>query len=375
VLLVLDTWRKAGFPRAFEAGLLITAGLVLVIAPFALYFALNGAWSHAWDGIIDYNFNYVQQSTDAEAVNWVARWASLERPIHTVRLSLVPIIAPIGWFATWLIAFRRERYHLTWFAWMLTVSAPLLVLMALMLSGRDYVYYYTAWLPAASMSIASLLMVVGDAVQIALGKIASGKQFQRAGIVASVILLLAVPVYSYQHPSMPGSSSRANYQRRDGMMFVLERELDAGESLLMWGNEPMFHVFSEFSQQNRYLYQYPLFFGPNRDAHIAEFWANISASPPKLIVDTKTQNTYMMPGFRDGSGEEWEATYGETLPEEFIDFRGFVLTCYELVEIDNDAAEMLGWDVYRYAPQKDPETCDPAMLGSFPEPMVRTRFG
>jgi hypothetical protein len=225
------------------------------------------------------------------------------------------------------------------------------------------------------MAIAALLLLVGDAVRMALGKIAGGKQLQQAGLVAGVVLLLTVPVYSYQHPSMPGSSSRANYQRRDGMMLVLERELDAGESLLMWGNEPMFHVFSGFSQQNRYLYQYPLFFGPNRDAHIAEFWADISASPPKVIVDTKTQNTYMMPGFRDGSGEAWEATYSETLPEEFILFRTLVLTCYELVEVDNEAAEMLGWDVYRHAPQKDPEACGPTMLGPFPEPMVRTLFG
>lgn len=172
---------------------------------------------------------------------------------------------------------------------------------------------------------------------------------------------------------MPGSSSRANYQRREGMMRVLEQELEPGESLLVWGNEPMFHVFSKFSQQNRYLYQYPLFFGPNRDAHIAEFWADISASPPKIIVDTKTQNTYMMPGFREGSGQEWEATYGETLPEEFIAFREMVLTCYDLVKIEDAAAEMLGWDVYRYAPQNDPKACGSSSLGSIP--VARTRTG
>ena len=76
----------------------------------------------------------------------------------------------------------------------------------------------------------------------------------------------------------------------------VSKHVPDGEYVLMWGAETSVNFVSGYRAPTRYVYQYPLYTkGYQTPARIDEFYADLDARRPYVIIDSSATNTSIPP--------------------------------------------------------------------------------
>jgi hypothetical protein len=289
---------------------------LVILGGVAVYFWRRGALDDLVEQAIVFNMVYAKASP-ARVAAVVAGGAYRLLP------SLLPIVAVVGWLLALRGLARPARRRARIFSVAL-VAWPLLVVGS-SATGRAFDHYYIAWIAGAAP-------LVGLVARRLLGVPRAARVVLAVSIVIGVLPVRAI-VNTQRWTSARKVATEATLR-----VVASTRPTD---TVLMWGAEAAVNVLAGRASPTRYVYQYPLYQeGYHRPQAVHDFVSDLSAHPPRLIVDTAATNDEVPP--LDGEARRaWAASaHGHPLPEEVEAVFAFIHERYERAE---DAG---GWTVY-----------------------------
>ncbi len=258
-----DALRKVGWAAA---------GGLATLAVFIAWFALAGGLSALWDAVIVYNVNY---SDVPLAARIGAVRETFERffPLNWVLL----LVWSIG---LWQALSGNRASRARPLVRLAVVLLPVEVVFA-NLSGSPYQHYYLALLP-----VVCLLSAV--AVGLLLDK------FRARYPWIPVALFVPTGFTCVMHSNLiPDDvekywNLRAHAEQGDALVDHIREHTEEGDVILVWGAQSEYYVRSGRAAPTRFFYGYPLVRqGYGSPELVAEFTADLEASPPALIIDVK----------------------------------------------------------------------------------------
>ena len=310
--------RDRGIPVRMWAAVLGGSTALVVVAGLLL---LVGGLSAFWDATFTYNFHaYGEASSPADRL-WTLRHG------RSVLLPVVVIFVCAWFVALYAVVFRPELpggdHPLVRLA---VVLAPLELLLV-SVSGYGYAHYYIALLPA-------ILLLLSFAVWFVV------EQRHVAATFLSVVLLIGSAHYYRAYDAVPKTISRVKsdvgrgdlrYQFADR----IRQTTSPGDTVLVWGFQPLVHLVAERDSPTRYFYQFPLMMpGYTSRALIDGFTQDVRAKVPAAILD---QRDHRLPPLDHTARSQWRGAPryldDATLFDALFDF---VDENYEAVEKRSD---------------------------------------
>jgi hypothetical protein len=332
----------------------VCVGVLLVLGPVTAYLWAVGVLGDGVDAVFRYNFFYsVAPPGD--------RFLAVLSGIGGVpALSGAPALALIGWVRICRQALHARRHLLApgpvlptygntckarpgtsregheVLSSLALVALPLdLLLVAL--SGRDYGYYYTAWLPTIGI-LCSLF------AYSFVGSGARREVWARTCCLCSLLpVMVGVPAAAIiARLSTPVSTAAT---RAEAVLYIAAHT-SPSDSVLIWGAEPGINFAAQRRSPTRFVYQYPLYTSGYVDpVLVREFLRDIEANPPALIIDASSSDRITPPidlEARNG----WAPVLVYDLPSEMHRAFEFIGSHYE-------AVGFLGPDRWQiYAPRR-----------------------
>ncbi len=241
------------------------AGVALILAPTALYFAWRGGWSAFYDGVVGYNVAY------SSRVSLRSYGEKLWRRLQDLGPSQWPLwIASAG-----ALASRRGALPCVWW-WMAAF-------VGVSVGGYFRPHYFILLMPPTA-----LLAAHGFAV---LGRLVARR---RPGAVAALLMGAAVswPLVAhrtyYLAPS-PDAACRQMYgfnpfPESVALARLLRDRSTPDDRIFIFGSEPQILFYAGRRSASRYVFLYPLFTGgsdaPARQREVTEELRQ----PPRFVV-------------------------------------------------------------------------------------------
>jgi hypothetical protein len=302
------------------------AGGLAVLLIVVVIFALSGTLGEMWFAAVTYNTLYASNAA-------LSRGDALQWGINLLLPSGLPVLALVGWLAAvgTLLVTRR----IPPLVGVALIALPLELLLA-SLSARRYDHYYVAPLPA----LAVLAAYVGAAVISGAGR--AGNVWA-AALTVGVVLLPGVEVVNRTTSAFPIPDSSA-LQR---VVAVVREETAPGDTVLIWGAQPLINFLAERPEPSRYFFHSPLFMQGYASPQVFETFLNdLRANPPALIIDTAITDRGFGPLDAERRATWLEEVSGRdpavtAIPEISVIYDYFVEN-YERAGAFN-----FGWEVYR----------------------------
>jgi hypothetical protein len=282
----------------------VCLGVLLVLGPVTAYFWAVGVLGDGVDAVFRYNFFY-------SAAPPRDRFLSVLSGIGGMpALSGAPALALIGWVRICRQALHARRHLLApglvlpthgntcearpgasrdghdILSSLALVALPLdLLLVAL--SGRDYGYYYTAWLPTIGILCALFAYSF-------IGRGGRREVWARTCCLCSLLpVMVGVPaaaIIARLNTPAWTAATRAEVVR------YIAAHTSPSDSVLIWGAEPGVNFAAQRRSPTRYVYQYPLYTRGYVDAALVkEFLRDVEADPPTLIIDASSSDRITPP--------------------------------------------------------------------------------
>jgi hypothetical protein len=267
--------------QPFKRILAAAAGSGVVFAVIAVYFAANHALHDLFDQVFVFNYYYSQ----LETLTWGAITKGYELMPDLVALSIGGLAGALIYLS------RRERDLPTRLAWLALAAAPIQLYLSL-LSGRKYMHYYIAWLPALALLTGLLIFAIGHWG----GKLSRAESFRKPlSLILAIGLILtfgwrpivgrlpklsAVAQATWEQKAPP----RLDYSAVEQVNYILNYT-QPGDYVLIWGNASVYNFLTKRESPSRFVYTYA--FGVPAyvtESMADELLADIAVKKP-LILD------------------------------------------------------------------------------------------
>ena len=312
-------------------------GLVVALGVGVL-FALSGTLGEMWFAAVTYNTLYASNAA-------LSRFDALRYGLDLLLPSGLPVIGLIAWVAGAgaLVASRRLD-RLPPLLVVALFALPLELLFA-SLSARRYDHYYVAPLPALAVLAAYLGAVVVAGAQADDGD-ARPTVPAWAWATALTIGVLLLPLIEVTNRFQTAFPIPDNSAIQRVVTFVRENSAP-GESVLIWGAQPLVNFLADRPEPSRYFFHSPLFMQGYASPDVfADFLDDLRANPPALIIDTAITDR----GFGPLDPErraEWMTQVNGRDPAVTAIPEISVLYDYFAQNYQRAGAFAFGWDVYR----------------------------
>ncbi len=283
-----------------------TLGIFSVLAAVLFYFAANHAAFDLFDQVFAYNRTYM--ADPAKATHLEALIAGL----GILASSGTSVIAILSWLTMVVFLWRRDpritRQRPMVF---LLVFALPIELVFVSLPGHVYEHYYTAQLPAmAGLSAAFAFLL--------LQRPADPEQTNWAVLPQRSFVLLGLLIAAMLFSTI--RSTLAGLRTFDSVAAArvltaryIEKTTRPEDFVLMWGAETSVNFLAHRRSPSRYVYQYALYMrGYSKPWRILEFFRNLRAHSPVVIVDTSSTND-LIPPIELDARKEWAAGHPDSL--------------------------------------------------------------
>lgn len=304
-----DTLRKCGWAAAGGLG---------VLAVFVAWFVLAGGLSAFWDAVIVYN---VYHSDAPLVLKCRAAIKTLEQ------FSPLTWVVLLSWsIGLWqMVSGESASRGFGPLGRLAVVLLPIEIVFA-SLSGYLAPHYYLALLPVVCLLSARAVSLLLDELGARLPWIP----------VALCVVTGFMYVFDRRGNLIPDDvgkygNLREYMERGTPVISYIREHTTEGDTILVWGARGWYYAGSGRDAPTRFFYGYPLVKqGYTSPELIAEFTADIIASPPVLIVETYNRR---LPHLRltDVEREQWRprhTRYTYYVPDQFRPFFEFVEARY-----------------------------------------------
>jgi hypothetical protein len=315
----------------------VCLGVLLVLGPATAYLWAVGVLGDGVDAIFRYNFFYSAAPPGDRFLAVLSGIGGLPA------LSGAPALALIGWVRICRKALHarrrapdlvlpthgntcktrpgtsREGHEVL--SSLALVALPLdLLLVAL--SGRDYGYYYTAWLP----TIGILCAIFGYSfVGSSAGREVGARTCCLCSLLTVMVGVPAAAIVARLNTPISTAATRADAVR------YIAAHTSPSDSVLIWGAEPGVNFAAQRRSPTRFVYQYPLYTRSYVDSLLVrEFLRDIEADPPALIIDASSSDRITPPIDREARNG-WVPVLVYDLPSEMHYAFEFIGSHYEAV--------------------------------------------
>lgn len=304
--LVLCVLRKRIWRESLKGWLALAAGFILPAAAAAAYFLSRAAFRPFLEAAFLFNLSY------GSRVDLLGALIS--------GVKHLGFAAGVG-LAGMLLAFqelggspRRFRFDpiLLWLA----LDFVLEILLS-GLSGLNYPHYFISWLPWVAFASALLISRLA-------GSFEGWLQRHALPALAGAILVLALAsvgtLRGYAAALKDLSASQGEVQRQEQLPSYVNENTQPGETVLVWGGEAGINFLARRDAPTAHFQYGILAPSPITDRISAEFHRDVTANPPRLILDEAGEE---LPPLSASNPVQWLASRG--LPplafvQEFFDF-------------------------------------------------------
>lgn len=310
------------------------AGGASTLAVAAGTLLLAGGLTAYWDAAIVYNYHAYGEG------------ASLPDRLAALRYGyqLLPSVATVAvgaWLAALYAAVARRdppggrRHPLVGLG---VVLLPVELALA-SVAGYPYEHYYATLLPAlllmlgyATAAVAAQKRVAPTLLSAAL-LVGSAYGYRAYNVVPETIAVASKAATVLSSPSGP-SDIRYQWARH------VRALTPPGDTVLVWGFQPIVHLLAERDSPTRFFYQFPLMMpGYASPGLVEDFVAEVRSRRPATILDVR--NPRLPPLDRAARGG-WRPEDGR-----YLDDAGGFDSLFEFVEAEYDVArEGRGWVLY-----------------------------
>lgn len=267
IYLFYEGFKNKDLLTSCKKSIVILVGFLISTLLMILYLYYNSALQNFWEQVFVYNMGY----SKGVGVSIYERIKVVLRGLRT--LNALGLLSIYCWFGVvFSKKFARNRL-------LIIAAIAFFVEVSLSsISGRTYNHYFITWLPSASILsagvIAHLLNQYGRAK---IGKVV---------MVSSLILALILSLH-YQKRTF---SDVTRDQEPLAISQYIKTVTSPEEYVLIWGPSATLNFLSERRSPTKYFYQLPLYsVGVDNDKMINEFFEEIKAKKPALIIDDKAK--------------------------------------------------------------------------------------
>lgn len=308
-----DTLRKCGWAAAGGGG---------VLAVFVAWFVLAGGLSAFWDAVIVYN---VYHSDAPLGIKYRAALKTLEQ------FSPLTWVVLLSWsIGLWqMVSGESVSRGFGPLGRLAVVLLPLEIVFA-NLSGRSSLRYDLVLLPV-------VCLLSARAVSLLLDELGARLPWIPVALCVVTGVIYASDRGGDLIPDDVGKygNLREYIERETPVIQYIREHTTAGDTILVWGARGWYYVGSGRDAPTRFFFGYPLVMqGYASPELIAEFTADVIASPPVLIVET--HNGRLPPlCLTDAERRQWRPRnprYTYYAPDQFRPFFEFVDARYALTK-------------------------------------------
>ncbi|NCP87906.1 MAG: hypothetical protein CO094_07370 [Anaerolineae bacterium CG_4_9_14_3_um_filter_57_17] len=297
--LLIIVFSKAERSHAARQLLGMALGCIGVLTALGLYFIWQNAFAQLYDALFVYNYYYSRQVLARKAALKI--FNSLVYGLQ--RLQFLPILGAAGilnagGYLALNRTFTNPRARL---ALLLALAVPMQLILAVM-SGRQYLHYYAAWLSVLAFLIGFLLFGIQLLIERAFqpGKVVARVNivliygfalwtgFSPAVRVAPTLQHLVVFLQTEKALTAPDVSATelAPY------LEYVTREIDVSRPVLIWNNLAIVNFLSGRRAPGRFVYTYAL----NTPGYLTpaladEFLAALKSQKPVILDATSTDSS------------------------------------------------------------------------------------
>jgi hypothetical protein len=276
VLLTLIRFRQRKWPvRDF---LYLTAGWLIPVIVFVIYFYFNGALRDFWEQAFAYNFLYINKFEGFRNLLrvFIKGFAFLGR-------GGVLYFAIAGWLAAAIYLWLEQKDLLkksNLLIFLAVIVFPIEIFL-ITLSGRSILHYYLTPLPGMAILSGIFIFIIAQWI---------GRLHFMPTITKIVIQVVAlIVVILYQIPvarSFPGIVNTLSKNSADPVIRYVINNTKPDDKLLIIGAESVINFLTRREAPTRFVYQYPLALTGKR-LLFEEYFNEILQDQPTLIIDTR----------------------------------------------------------------------------------------
>jgi len=303
VLLVLRqrTWRES-----LNGWLALGAGFVLPLAAAAAYFLRRDAFQAFIEAAFLFNASY------GGSVDPLGAFVSgIKHLGFAAGMALAGMLVAFGDLR---LQFRNRPVDpiLLW----LGLDFILEVVLS-GLSGRNYPHYFISWLPWMAYACALLIS------RVAVSFDRWFKRFAVPALLGTIVVLVLASLDTlgaYTSAFSRVAASKAEVQRQELLPRYVNEHTQPGDTVYMWGGEAGVNFLARRDAPTAHFSYAQLGPSPLTERLSAEFYADIVAHPPALILDQAGEE---LPPLTTTKPEEWLASrnlYVTPYMQELFDF-------------------------------------------------------
>jgi hypothetical protein len=192
------------------------------------------------------------------------------------------------------------------------------------LSGRNYPHYFITWLPWVAAASALLISRLAEPYAAWFKRLAAPALLAGLGLMA-LASMSALRAYSTAFTRL--GSGQGGAQRDEPLAAYVNENTEPGQTVYVWGGEAGINFLSRRDAPTAHFSYAQLGPSPLTERLSREFYEDITAEPPALIVD---QGGDFLPPLTTEKPEQWLASRGLYVTPYMQEFFDFVRTHYAL---------------------------------------------
>lgn len=282
--------RSGQSPRTLKRGVYIVSGILMIIAPIVIIFAVKGGLRELYDAVIHYNLVYSQKNYSGESVLNVIQ-------LGLVQLDWLPAIGYVGLLAILAISTFSERQnpaHSKVFRIFLLIGWPMEVLFSAV-SGRALLHYYINWTPYVGL-------LLGETIFTGISwlkRYEANTRFLNLVCFSALVLSLALnrpAINKYLQIAENMVVRRAEIEDDNTIVDFIRDNTYSRDRILVWGNDVWINFLSDRESPSKYSYQYALFMpGYTDSGKVLSFLQDLSRCPPAYIIEPVVDTDEILP--------------------------------------------------------------------------------
>lgn len=273
ILAVVSKEWRIFFTRALWYGI----GLLVVLVPVILYFALQGALTEMINVVLVFNIQY------SDGFNLSGVLGGLINASYSIGIYYASI-AVLGYIlALWSLIKNGLNSPLGKLLLILLIGWPIEAILSA-LSGRNYPHYFIGWAPYVGL-------LCGYTIYLLLRKFApNSDKYSAYVLVVFMVITFISNVNDWKNYGVvlvqKISTPSAELDYRDPVASYIMENTSPGQKVFVWGFRPIINFVSERESPVSYL-PYPLIHvkTPLGNHWADQFYSQLTTDPPVLIVN------------------------------------------------------------------------------------------
>jgi hypothetical protein len=247
----------------FKRIIAVASGSAIIFGVIGMYFAINKSLGYLLDSVFVFNYYY----SKTETFSWQAITKGYNVLPFWVVLGMIGLIGLVAYLYGYWKQERKEPDIKIRFAHLAFAVVPIQLYLSL-LSGRRYLHYYIAWLPALALLLGFLIFWI----QQLAGKIFPGIRYKNILnflLAGGLVLSFGVTPVLTRIPSLTTlfraiwserSLPPPNYSAVGQGVYVeyILNHTQPGDTVLIWGNESVYNFLTERASPSKFVYTYAL---------------------------------------------------------------------------------------------------------------------